>query len=190
MMTLLKMLQSVGITEEEAQEVMRHEIAAARRPLAALSQEQADFLARYGGVDSPTRTSDQESKHVALATLANTAAMAATSISVKAAAAWMGLDPSRIHHRIGDRALCAYKLGARLRLPLWQFQEDGTPLPNLRAILAALPSDLHPLAVNGFMLSQSTDLEIDDQPVSPVHWLTSGGNVGAVVALAKDIDVW
>ncbi len=189
MMTLLEMLSEAGITEEEAQEVMRREIAAARRPLAALSQEQADFLARHGGIESPTQTRDQKSKRLTLASLSNTTALAATSVSVKDAAQRMGLDPSRVHHRVGDRALYAYKLGARLRLPLWQFRDDGTPLPNLRAVLVALPSELHPLAVNGFMTTPNTDLEIGDEAVSPTQWLTAGGDADAVTALARDINV-
>ncbi|MDQ6783368.1 MAG: hypothetical protein M3063_07995 [Actinomycetota bacterium] len=189
-MTLLEMLNRVGITEEEAQEVMRQEITAARRPLAALSPEQADFLARHGGIVFPGRTRGEEGKAVVLASLANTTALAATSISVKEAAERMGVDPSRIHHRIGDRALYAYKFGPRLRLPLWQFQEDGTALPSLRAVLTASPSELHPLSVHGFMTHPNSDLEIGDEHVSPVHWLTAGGEVQAVVALVKDIDVW
>jgi hypothetical protein len=189
-MTLMEMLEAVGVTEEEARAVMREEIAAARRPVAALSAEQADFLARHGGIDSPTRTRDQEGKMLGLASFGNTAALVATSMPVKEAADQMGLDPSRVHHRIGDRALYAYKFGARLRLPLWQFQADGTPLPNLRAVLSALPPDLHPLAVNGFMTSPNSDLEIDGEPVSPAHWLATGGDAEAVSALVSDIYRW
>jgi hypothetical protein len=189
-MTLVEMLEAVGVTEEEAQEVMREEIAAARRPVAALSAEQADFLALHGGIELPSRTRDQEGKVLGLASLENTAALVATSIPVKEAADRMGLDPSRVHHRIGDRALYAYKFGARLRLPLWQFQADWTPLPNLRAVLVALPPDLHPLAVNGFMASPNSDLEIDGESASPAHWLATGGDAQAVSALARDIYIW
>ncbi|MHB1711406.1 MAG: hypothetical protein ACYCV7_08390 [Acidimicrobiales bacterium] len=189
-MTLLEMLESVGVSEEDVQEVVRQEIAAARRPLAALSIEQADFLGRHGGIEAPGRTDANKAKMLALASIGNTAALAVTSISVKEAAARMGLDPSRVHHRIGDKALYGYKIGARLRLPLWQFDGDGTPLPNLRAVLSSLPSDLHPLAVDGFMDSPNADLEIGNVPVSPARWLAAGGAVGAVTALAHDIGVW
>jgi len=187
---LLEMLVSVGISEEEVHEVARQEIAAARRPLAALSVEQADFLGCHGGIDAPGRTDANKAKTLALASIGNTAALAATSISVKDAATRMGLDPSRVRHRIGDKALHAYKIGARLRLPLWQFGEDGAPLPNLRAVLSSLPPDLHPLAVNGFMDSPNADLEIGDVSVSPARWLAAGGAVGTVTALAHDIGVW
>ncbi len=189
-MSLVEMLESVGVSEEDAQEVVRQEIAAARTPLAALSAEQDEFLGRHGGVEAPGRTDAGRAKMLALSAVGNTAALAATSISVKDAAARMGLDPSRVHHRIGDRALYAYKIGSRLRLPLWQFDGDGTPLPNLRSVLSSLSPDLHPLAVDGFMGSPNADLVIGDVPVSPSHWLAAGGDARAVTALARDIGVW
>lgn len=55
-----------------------------------------------------------------------------------------GVDPRRA------RAPYGFKLGASLRLPLWQFNNDE-PIPGLRAVLAALPADLHPLEVAGVM---------------------------------------
>jgi len=57
-------------------------------------------------------------------------------------------------------------------------------------VRAALPTDLHPLEVAGFMTVTDSDLTIADQAVSPRDWLAGGGDVEAVCEIATDLDRW
>ena len=51
----------------------------------------------------------------------------------------------------------------------------------------ALPSDLHPVAVWGFLTEPSPALPVDDQPASPLDWLRSGGSPDPVAAIAREL---
>lgn len=111
------------------------------------------------------------------------------SLSVEQAATLLTLDPSRVRHRVRDRALYAFKIGGGLRLPTWQFHRAGS-IPGLRTLLAALPTDLHPLEVAGFMTTADGGLAVDDEPISPREWLVSGGDVLLAVELIEHLDAW
>lgn len=67
-------------------------------------------------------------------------------------------------------------------LPRWQFTEDG-PLPGLREVLAAFPTDYHPLDVATFMTTP--DQALGDR--TPAYWLATGGAVHAVAELADEL---
>jgi hypothetical protein len=47
--------------------------------------------------------------------------------------------------------------------------------------------DLHPIAVFRFLSEPSPDLEIEDEPVSPLAWLATGGNPEPVAAIAATL---
>jgi hypothetical protein len=69
-----------------------------------------------------------------------------------------------------------------------QFTAEGTPVPGLAAVLRALPKDAHSLTVLGFLTSVQPDLELEPgRPVTPLTWLSSGGNPDPVSALAADL---
>jgi hypothetical protein len=112
-------------------------------------------------------------------------ALIASSLSVRDAAARLGVDPSRIRHRVGDRSLYAVKAGPRgsLRLPAFQFVESG-PLPGLATVLRALPAGRHPLAVWGFFSTPQPELELAGAAVPPRDWLSLGGDPDVVARLA------
>lgn len=157
-----------------------------------LTGDQESVLAEHGGIIAAG--GEREPASTARAGLralsANLAEQARTSIPVTQAAERLGVDASRVRHRVRDHALYGFKIGSSLRLPLWQFTSDGTPLPGLRAVLAALPADLHPLEVAGFMTTADPDLTVADEALSPRQWLTAGGDVRVVCAIAADLDTW
>lgn len=63
--------------------------------------------------------------------------------------------------------------------PGWQFP-DGRPMPHLRDVIPALPTDMHPLDVAAFMTTAHD--ELGGRTVA--EWLTGGGSVDPVIQLA------
>jgi hypothetical protein len=58
----------------------------------------------------------------------------------------------------------------------------------LDRVFRALPADVHPVAVDGFLHTPHPDLQLDAKPLAPLDWLRSGGDAGAVVAVAETAD--
>lgn len=114
------------------------------------------------------------------------AVLAESALSVGAAAKRLGVDPSRVRHRLADRRLSGWKDQGGWRLPAWQFTEDGV-LPGLDAVLAAVPGDEPALVVAAFMTRPQSDLTVANEPVSPVQWLLAGGDPRPVAALAATL---
>jgi len=123
------------------------------------------------------------------ATVAESIELVSTSRSVETVAGGLGLDPSRIRHRVSDGSLHALRVGRRLLLPAWQFSPDGAPLPSLGAVIGALPADLHPLEIAAFMTSPHPELQVRGRALSPAKWLAGGGDPAPVIALAESLAV-
>lgn len=101
-------------------------------------------------------------------------------------ARFLGRAPSNVRRSLSAGNL--YALGAstpgRERLfPEWQFMQDGRTLPGLRAVLASLPDDYHPLDVEEFMVGSQESL----RGRSPAVWLAGGGTVETVVDIADEL---
>ncbi|GHG92789.1 hypothetical protein GCM10017788_69820 [Amycolatopsis acidiphila] len=111
------------------------------------------------------------------------AVLAESALTVSAAAGRLGIDPSRVRHRLAARRLTGWKDQGGWRLPAWQFTEDGV-LPSLDAVLAAVPGDEPALVVAAFMTTKQDDLEIAGEAVTPRQWLLAGGDPRPVAALA------
>lgn len=85
--------------------------------------------------------------------------------------------------------------GGRWVYPAVQFEQRPKAKPRLKVIrgldrvLPALPSDLRPTAVAGFLLTPQPDLLVDGRPTSVRDWLISGGNLDSVLAVA-DVEEW
>lgn len=103
-----------------------------------------------------------------------------------AVASLLDVDRSRISDMIRDKSLYLVTHGNRRFFPTWQFIE-GRTIPGLRETLAALDEDIHPLVVDHWFTTPSSDLEIGQVPVSPVTWLSTGGNPDAVIELATGL---
>jgi hypothetical protein len=187
-MTIAGVLRRRGIVADE------HELAQALdRALgrylsvpgsAPLSARQQAAL-RSGGLDL-----DGTGAYAAAATRTATdyAALVATALTVPAAAARLGVDSSRVRHRIKDGELWALPATAGRRLlPAVQFAPTGGLVPGLPETLAALPADLHPLEVAGFLTGRRPELRLRGRELSPVDWLSRGGGVTEVVVAAAGV---
>ena len=113
----------------------------------------------------------------------------ATARPVAEAARLLGVDPSRVRQRLGERSLYGLKTPRGWRLPAFQFDLDQPDrlVPGIGGVLAALPPDLHPVAVYNWLTLPDPDLAWGDEPVSPLDWLRSGGDPAVVAALAADL---
>jgi hypothetical protein len=109
-----------------------------------------------------------------------------TSYTTNEAAKLLKVDVSWIRRRLRYGTLFGIEYEGRKRLPRFQF-ERGQVIPGMREVLAALPENLNPLDVAEWFLSPNTDLEVEDENLSPRGWLLSGREVAAVVALARGL---
>jgi hypothetical protein len=132
-----------------------------------LSADEVAFLREAGvslsvftplahGDDAPLARSAQEY-----------AALLATSLSVPELAARLGLDASRLRHRVADHRLYGIKDGNAWRLPLFQLDKSGQRLvPGLDQV-APTWVGVHPLWVSRWFYTPSLDLEVElGAPVS------------------------
>ncbi|WP_243793912.1 DNA-binding protein [Saccharopolyspora gloriosae] len=119
-------------------------------------------------------------------TVAEQAVLRDTALSVNQAADRIGVDSSRIRHRIGDGRLIGWKDRGGWRLPAWQFS-DNDVLPGLETVLTGMPQDQPALVLAKFMTTVQDDLELGDRAVSPREWLLAGGSARRVADLASAI---
>jgi hypothetical protein len=103
-----------------------------------------------------------------------------TALTVAGAAERIGVDASRIRHRLAGGQLVGWKDRGGWRLPVWQFTDDDV-LPGLAEVLGAVPPDQPALVVAAFMTTPQRDLA--DPPVAPREWLLAGGSPAAVARL-------
>jgi hypothetical protein len=114
-------------------------------------------------------------------------ALLAGSLTVAAVAARLGLDASRIRHRLIEGTLYGVRLRSGWRLPAFQFDRRGALVAGVEGVLAAVPRDLHPVAVQRWFTTPNVDLVVDDVAVSPMGWLAGGGDPAPAAALAADL---
>jgi excisionase family DNA binding protein len=116
------------------------------------------------------------------------AEMRARSLTVKEAAARLGVTGGRVRQRLSERTLYGFQTRRGWRLPDFQFgpEPEGT-LPNLEQVLPQLPREIHPLTVEGFFTKPQADLVVGHEPVSVTEWLGSGGDAAAVAEIASDL---
>jgi hypothetical protein len=136
------------------------------------------------GLDlSPRGSSERDPRARAVALQA---VLRDTALSVAGAAERIGVDSSRIRHRLADGRLTGWKDRGGWRLPVWQFTGDGV-LPGLDVVLAAAPEDQPPLIVAGFMTTPQPDLCTAGEPATPRDWLLAGGDPAAVATLVSTL---
>lgn len=154
-------------------------------PTAELTPEETAAL-RRGGLDPAWQAREMDDP--TLRTAAEYAALLASSLSVEQAAALLGIDGSRVRHRLADRTLYGVKDRHAWRLPAFQFAGRG-PVPGLECVLPHLPCGLHPLAVLGWLTRPNPDLWLDaeETPVPPLDWLRAGHDPERVARLARGV---
>ncbi len=150
-------------------------------PLRELTPAEVQAL-RRGGFD--LRPRDLGDADPLARTAAEHAALLATSMSVPEAAQALGVDTSRVRQRLAARTLYGIKLRSGWRLPSFQFEPAGGTVPGLDEVLPRLEPDLHPVAVHRWLITPTSDLELEGQPASPLAWLRAGGNPREVAELA------
>lgn len=144
---------------------------------------QREALAGAGLDLSPHR--EDEPDHRAPSVAAH-AVLAESALSVSGAAERLGIDPSRIRHRLAAHRLSGWKEQGGWRLPAWQFTADGV-LPGLAQVLAEVGEHQPALVLAAFMTSPQDDLQVGEDPVTPRQWLLAGGDPRPVAALAATL---
>ena len=118
--------------------------------------------------------------------IAEYAALLASALTPREVATRLGVDVSRIYHRLKERTLYGVRTGEGWRLPLFQFDLGGggfRDVPGLGPVLAALDPAFDPLAVQGWLTAPDPDLEVAGRAVSPREWLLRGGAPDAIAPL-------
>lgn len=118
--------------------------------------------------------------------------LAITAFTADEVATGLKISASRVRQKRLARELWAIADGQSWLFPISQFERDhhGGPVRQIRGldqVFKALPPDLHPVAVDGFLRTPQSDLYLD-KPVSPVEWLLGGGDVAEAVAAATVAD--
>ncbi|HVW39815.1 MAG TPA: DNA-binding protein [Amycolatopsis sp.] len=144
---------------------------------------QRSALADAGLDLSPQRADEPDPR---ARSVAAHAVLADSALTAAAAARALGVDPSRIRHKLAARRLTGWKDQSGWRLPAWQFADRGA-LPGLDVVLAAVPGDQPALVVAAFMTTPQDDLLIGDERVTPREWLMAGGDPAPVAALASTL---
>ncbi|GAA1346655.1 DNA-binding protein [Saccharothrix algeriensis] len=111
-----------------------------------------------------------------------------SAVTVAEAARRLGVDTSRVRHRLGVGRLVGWKDRGSWRLPAWQFTAAGV-MPGLEAVLAAVPADQPALAVAAFMTTERADLPVAGGCGSPRDWLLAGGDPRRVADLVARLGV-
>ncbi len=157
---------------------------AARDPLSAFTAGEVTILT-HGGLDlAPRRASEPD---IVLQTATSLAMIEAKAAPVAEVASALHVSRARVRQRAVERTLYAVRVDNEWRFPRWQFDEEGQPLPGIAAVVSALPGELHPVAVWRFMSEPSPDLEVLDEPVSPLQWLRAGGDPAPVAGVAREL---
>ncbi len=111
----------------------------------------------------------------------------ANGLTVKEAAARLGVSQGRVRQRLGDGSLYGIQSKQGWRLPQYQFGLNGKTLPGLELVLSALPDSLHPLSVEGFFTRLNSELETAEGAASVAGWLAAGEDPEVVTELARDL---
>ncbi len=154
------------------------------RPVEYLGDVQQSTLRKLGASLQPLRAGE-------LGPIAGLAAAHAEVVSnsetVAGLAKRLGVDPSRVRQRIYARSLYAFKHRGGWLIPGFQL-ESNRVIPGVEAVVSKLSSTLHPAAVSRWFTTPNSDLILEEEAVSPIAWLTSGGPPDGVAALAGSID--
>jgi hypothetical protein len=152
-------------------------------PADYFSAEQRQALTDVGLDLAPRKR--KEVDHRARAVAAQ-AVLRDSALTVHDAAETVGVDPSRIRHRLGAGQLVGWKDRGGWRLPAWQFTKAGV-LPGLEVVLESVPDDQPPLVVAAFMATPQPDLLLDGAPTTPRAWLLATGDPEPVAKLVSTL---
>ena len=150
-------------------------------PAGYFTPEQRHALQDVGLDLSPQRADETDGRARAVA---EQAVLHDSALTVGEAARTIGVDNSRVRHRLAAGRLMGWKDRGGWRLPKWQFTDHGV-LPGLEQVIAALPEDQPALVIAAFMTTPQEDLMARSQPITPADWLAAGGDPQRVARLAS-----
>lgn len=161
-----------------------------RAGAAPLSASEIEFLRAHGGPRA-SEVLDQwnpaaEDVAQSRAVVRRVAAAAQATMSIAEAALLLGVDRSRISHRLAQGSLWAFSVGRTRRIPRWQFTTDGHLLPGLAVVVASIPDGLAPRSVEAFITTPQPELD----GRTPAAHLADGGDPRPVAGLLADLGVW
>ena len=118
--------------------------------------------------------------------------LAVTAFTTEEVAAGLKISASRVRQKRLAHELWAIADGQSWVFPVPQFEtgESGGPVRLVRGldkVFKALPKDLHPVAVDGFLHAPQADLYLD-RPLNPLEWLRGGGDIDQAVTAAANAD--
>ncbi len=109
------------------------------------------------------------------------------SLSTAQAASRLGVDPSRIRQRLGERSLYGFKDGTGWWLPEVQFDGDHI-VPGVDQVFPEIERSVSPVAIVRWFVLPWADLVVDEEceiVVSPRAWLLEGREPAPVIAQAR-----
>lgn len=187
-----KMISGRHLTSKEIQlrlagaEAAIDDLVQERDPKLApqLTTAEAALLDRAGfGVAAESVPSSLERSRIELELLIR------TSLTIDEAAHALGVTTSRVRQRLSQRSLYGLKEGKNWRIPRFQFASKSRLVRKIDVVLPHIRGDAHPLVVKNWFTLPHQDLVVgdDEQPVSPIEWLASGGSPEVVAELADEI---
>ena len=188
--SLKRALNDAGVPEREFESVAVVALdqiprrGSGEEPTNLFTEEEARILGEVGLDISPRRPNEPD---VVVRTAAGYAVMLVQAKSASEVAHDLGVTSARIRQRASERTLYGIRDGDEWRFPGWQFDASGRPIRGLGAVFPVMSRDLHPIAVFRFLSEPSPDLEIEDEPVSPLAWLATGGSPEPVAAIAATL---
>ncbi|MGH2356278.1 MAG: DNA-binding protein [Chloroflexota bacterium] len=114
------------------------------------------------------------------------AALIGSAYTVAETAHLLGIDGSRIRHRLAAHTLYGVKHTGSWRLPRFQFDGDRL-VPGIEHIFPSLEPGMHPLAITRWFTAPDPDLALDGIALSPRDWLLAGGDPQMVAAITADL---
>lgn len=154
-----------------------------------LSKTEVDFLRTHAEPSAEavieTWSADDERQARARVALRQLTGALSGSVSIKEAAAILGVDRSRVSRRITGKALWAFDLQGSRRIPRWQFLGKEL-LPGLDVIVPAIPRDATPAVLDAFMHTAQPDF--DNR--TPIEHLAAGGDPELVAGFLEDLGRW
>lgn len=181
-----------GLSPEEVDAELSRTPSAGATPISAAA---VHFLAEHGGEEATAALEKYNEAEVqqdrAIAAARTLEELLASSLTIEEAATSLGLSRSRISHRLRGQSLYAFTIQGRRYLPRWQFCDGpggvaSDAIPGLAQIVAQIPRDMHPLALEVFMTAPVEDLG----NMSPVDYLCSYGVVEVVAAQLVGLGRW
>lgn len=181
----------VSLTEDDVAATLERALKTLPTPTAVpLTATEVSYLAAHAGANTAETIGHwdplTESQEHAASTAGAVSTLLGATLGIDDLARRLGVDRSRISHRISAGTLHSFTSGrSRRRIPAWQVGSDGL-LPGLEHVVRAIPSHAHPLDVAALMTTPQSELA----GRTPVEHLDGGGDPAPVTELLEALGTW